>query len=44
MLQSIRQFYGIKLGASDGHIGHIKDFYFDDRKWVVRYVVVNTGN
>ncbi|MEO6741859.1 MAG: PRC-barrel domain-containing protein [Chthoniobacteraceae bacterium] len=44
MLQSIRQLYGTKLGASDGHIGHIKDFYFDDRKWVVRYVVVDTGN
>jgi hypothetical protein len=31
------------LRASDGEIGHVKDFYFDDQKWGVRYVVVDTG-
>jgi len=44
MLQSLKQLYGNKLGASDGDIGHIKDFYFDDQNWAVRYVVANTGN
>jgi hypothetical protein len=44
MLRSIKQLYGDSLGASDGNIGHIKDFYFDDHKWAVRYVVVDTGN
>jgi hypothetical protein len=44
MLQSIKQLYGNKLGASDGEIGHIKDFYFDDQDWTVRYVVVDTGS
>jgi hypothetical protein len=44
MLQSIKQLYGNKLGASDGDIGHVKDFYFDDRNWAVRYVVADTGN
>jgi len=44
MLQSISQLYGNKLGASDGEIGHVKDFYFDDQNWVVRYVVANTGS
>jgi len=43
MLQSIKQLYGNKLGASDGEIGHVKDFYFDDQNWVVRYVVADTG-
>jgi sporulation protein YlmC with PRC-barrel domain len=43
MLRSIKQLYGEKLGTSDGDIGHVKDFYFDDQKWGVRYVVVNTG-
>lgn len=43
MLQSIKQLYGEKLGASDGEIGHMKDFYFDDQNWVVRYVVADTG-
>lgn len=31
------------MGASDGEIGHVKDFYFDDQKWAIRYVVVETG-
>jgi hypothetical protein len=43
MLQSIKQLYGEKLGASDGDIGHVKDFYFDDQSWAVRYLVADTG-
>jgi hypothetical protein len=43
MLQSIKQLYGNKLGASDGDIGQVKDFYFDDQSWVVRYLVADTG-
>lgn len=44
MLQNIKQFLGGKLGASDGDIGHIKDFLFDDETWVVRFLVVDTGS
>jgi hypothetical protein len=44
MLRSIKQLYGNKLGASDGEIGHVKDFYFDDQTWAVRYVVADTGS
>ncbi len=43
MLQSIKQLCGHKLGASDGDIGHVKDFYFDDQSWVIRYLVADTG-
>jgi uncharacterized protein YrrD len=43
MLQSIKELYGEKLGASDGEIGHVKDFYFDDQSWAVRYLVADTG-
>lgn len=43
MLQSIKQLYGDKLGAADGELGQVKDFYFDDRNWAVRYLVVDTG-
>ncbi|MGV8916991.1 MAG: PRC-barrel domain-containing protein [Pseudomonas sp.] len=32
------------MGATDGDIGHVKDFYFDDDVWVVRYLVVDTGS
>ena len=44
MLRSIKQLYGDKLGASDGDIGHVKDFYFDDQSWAVRYLVADTGS
>jgi nucleotide-binding universal stress UspA family protein len=44
MLHSLRQLYGNKLGATDGEIGHVKDVYFDDRRWAIRYVVADTGS
>ena len=43
MFRSIKQLYGHRLGASDGAIGQVKDFYFDDQSWVVRYLVADTG-
>jgi sporulation protein YlmC with PRC-barrel domain len=44
MLRSVKQLIGDKLGASDGEIGHVKDFYFDDQNWAVRYLVADTGS
>ena len=44
MLQSIHQRFGEKLRASDGEIGHVRDFYFDDKTWSVRYLVADTGH
>jgi uncharacterized protein YrrD len=44
MLQNIKGLFGYKLTASDGDIGHVKDFYFDDKTWVVRYLVADTGS
>jgi hypothetical protein len=44
MLQNIRQFYGSRLAALDGDIGHVRDFYFDDKTWVIRYLVADTGS
>lgn len=43
MLRSISDLETFRIGASDGTIGSVKDFYFDDDAWVVRYVVVDTG-
>jgi len=43
MLRSIKQLYGDELRATDGEIGKITDFYFEDQNWAVRYVVVDTG-
>ena len=44
MMRSIQLLYGNKLGASDGEIGHVKDLYFDDQNWAVRYLVADTGS
>ena len=33
-----------KLESLDGEIGRIKEFYFDDRHWTIRYLVAETGN
>jgi uncharacterized protein YrrD len=43
MLQSITELYGNKLNASDGDIGKIEDFYFDDQFWNIRYLMAETG-
>ena len=34
---------GSAIIARDGAIGEVEDVYFDDEKWTVRYLVVNTG-
>jgi uncharacterized protein YrrD len=43
MKHSVKHLEGYKLGASDGEIGEVKDLYFDDNTWTVRYLVVETG-
>ena len=43
MLHNLKQIRGHKLAASDGAIGHVKDFYFDDKTWAIRYLVADTG-
>jgi len=44
MIRSLKQLYGNQLGATDGQLGSVKDFYFDDRRWAVRYLVADTGS
>jgi len=44
MLRRAKNLAGLRLGAQDGEIGRVKDFYFDDQTWTVRYVVADTGN
>ncbi len=43
MLRSTKDLQGYAIHATDGTIGHLKDFYFDDEMWIVRYLVVDTG-
>lgn len=44
MLRSMKDLEDYTIGATDGTIGHVKDFYFDDEVWVIRYLVVDTGS
>jgi hypothetical protein len=44
MLRSAKKMKGYSLGASDGRIGHIDEFYFDDTHWTIRFVVAQAGN
>lgn len=43
MLKRLGDITGYGLHATDGDIGSVKDLYFDDEQWVVRYLVVDTG-
>jgi uncharacterized protein YrrD len=43
MLNTLNTLIGYKIHATDGDLGKIEDFYFDDQMWVIRYMVVNTG-
>jgi hypothetical protein len=43
MLRNLKDMENFKIAATDGEIGHVKDFYFDDEAWVVRYLVVDAG-
>jgi hypothetical protein len=44
MLSKAKTLKSYKLSAKDGEIGKVKEFYFDDRHWTVRYLVADTGN
>lgn len=35
---------GYRLAGLDGEIGTVRDFYFDDQSWVIRYLIADTGN
>ena len=43
MLRSVSELEKYTIGAADGAIGSVKDCYFDDEAWVIRYLVVATG-
>jgi hypothetical protein len=43
MLRDVKSMIAFTLAATDGGIGHVSDFYFDEEAWVVRYLVVATG-
>jgi len=44
MLHKIKTLKGYSLDSLDGEIGSVKEFYFDDKHWTIRYLVADTGN
>ena len=44
MLRNTTDLENYAISATDGTIGHVKDFYFDDDAWVIRYFMVNAGS
>ena len=44
MLNNINHLVGSTVTATDGEMGHVKEAYFDDQAWTIRYLVVNTGS
>ena len=43
MLRGISDLKRFTIAATDGNLGSVRDLYFDDRSWAVRYLVVDTG-
>lgn len=43
MLNKARTLKGYKLDSHDGEIGGVREFYFDDNHWTIRYLVADTG-
>jgi hypothetical protein len=44
MIRSFKKMQGIHIRALDGEIGKLKDIYFDDRSWEIRYFVAELGS
>ncbi len=40
MLRNIKDLEGFAIRATDGVVGQVRDCYFDDEVWVVRYFIV----
>ncbi len=44
MKRRIESLTGFTLAGIDGEIGKVKEFYFDDKSWTIRYLIVETGS
>jgi uncharacterized protein YrrD len=43
-LRSMKEVVGYHIAATDGEIGHVEEFLFDDETWMIRYLAVDTRN
>ena len=44
MQHNIKSLIGYRMEATDGDIGKVKEFYFVDTTWLIRYIILETGN
>ena len=44
MIVNAKSLHAFTLDSRDGDIGQVKDFYFDDRYWAIRYLIADTGS
>jgi hypothetical protein len=44
MLIKVKTLKGYTLDSLNGEIGNVKEFYFDDYHWTIRYLVADTGS
>ena len=44
MFHKAKDLISYRLGAKDGEIGRVRDFYFEDTNWTIRYLVADTGS
>jgi hypothetical protein len=44
MLHLAQKVAGVTVSGTDGEIGTLEDFYFEETGWNVRYLVVDTGS
>jgi hypothetical protein len=43
MLTNATHLKGLAIRATDGELGTVNQFYFDDETWAIRYLIVDTG-
>ena len=43
MLTNASFLKGLTVHATDGELGTVDQFYFDDESWAIRYLTVETG-
>lgn len=43
MYQVVSRMIGFKVKGTDGNLGTVKELYFDDVTWTIRYMAVETG-
>ena len=43
-LRSVHEVVNYHIHATDGHIGHVQDFFAEENDWIIRYLLVDTRN